>query len=232
MDDDGYNDVGVKPNRGALHIAPLLLRLALGVIFINAGLGKFLSSVPLGGDFAQTAREMGIKPVAPKSGEGDRDEGALTEPMPVRGVYALAVSLHLAGNPKPDAEGKRPMRLWPKALSGQTMAKVQGFAVSIVELLAGVFLIVGLLTRLSSLGLVVVMLGAVWLTQTGPAIRDGTAVFGFLPGHEAFSAAWQTPMLQLACLAMAAAVMFSGPGLISVDTAIFKRRRRADDEDE
>jgi len=77
------------------------------------------------------------------------------------------------------------------------------------------------------------MLGAMWLTQFGPALRSGTTVLGILPAH---AGAWAPdaagnpvygPLLwQFALLMASLALALSRPGALAVDSAIFGRGSR------
>jgi putative oxidoreductase len=79
--------------------------------------------------------------------------------------------------------------------------------VAIVELLGGVALIVGLLTRLAALGLAINMLGAIFLVR----LKGGF----FAPNGAEFEI-----VLGVACLAL----VIGGAGALSVDDAIARRR--------
>ena len=80
-------------------------------------------------------------------------------------------------------------------------------AVAIVELLGGIALIVGLLTRLAALGLAITMLGAIVLVR----LEGGF----FAPNGAEFEI-----VLFVACVAL----IIGGPGALSVDEAIARRR--------
>jgi putative oxidoreductase len=154
-------------------------------------------------------------------------------PVRVRALYMLAVMLHGAANPPPVDAGAAPkMRLWPPALADGSKPVYLAWAVAITELGGGVFLLLGLLTRAAALGVGVVMLGALWLTQIGPAIQSGSARLGFLPSYDAFDGEkWQPLLLQFALGAAAFALMFLGPGRLSLDAALLGGRVEDDDSD-
>ncbi|MCA9278290.1 MAG: DoxX family protein [Phycisphaeraceae bacterium] len=117
---------------------------------------------------------------------------------------------------------RTPMPIWPAALSGATMTKVFALALVGTEFLGGFLMLIGLMTRFAALGLIGAMLGAMWLTQFGPAIQNGDALLGFLPNNNwADVSAWQGLFWQFALLAASAAVLFSGPGSCSVDGRLF-----------
>ena len=79
--------------------------------------------------------------------------------------------------------------------------------VAIVELLAGIALIIGLLTRLAALGLAINMLGAILLVR----LKGGF----FAPNGAEFEI-----VLFVACLAL----IIGGAGALSADEAIARRR--------
>ncbi|MEL7471982.1 MAG: DoxX family protein [Planctomycetota bacterium] len=74
----------------AVNIAPLFIRLALGLTFIWAGLGKVIPTVPVSADEAATLIELGVTPAAASSSQPDPQpdpqpdapEDPLPEPEP------------------------------------------------------------------------------------------------------------------------------------------------------
>src|SRR5690606_21539243 len=114
--------------------------------------------------------------------------------------------------------------LWPRALAGRPWSVRWAHAVAWTELLAGAFVLLGVLTPLSGLSLACVMGVAMWLTQIGPATLGGGASFlGFLPPME-FGAnpfGWQTFVFQLSLFAMGLSLLFTGGGAIIVERVIF-----------
>lgn len=83
-----------------------------------------------------------------------------------------------------------------------------GPAVALVELLGGIALVAGLLTRLAGLGLAITMLGATVLAHLPAGF--------FLPNGYEFT---------LTLMAASLALMFAGAGQLSVDAALARRRR-------
>jgi putative oxidoreductase len=147
-------------------------------------------------------------------------------PVQVKLLYSLA--LMLRSDAAPEA-GKMP--LWPPPLGAGETPVYLAWAVAVTELGGGVCLLLGLLTRVSALGIAAVMLGAMWLTEFGPAIQKGDTVLGFLPNRPVFDMGWQTLMLQFSLLASALALAFCGPGRLSLDRALLSGRGEDDDED-
>jgi uncharacterized membrane protein YphA (DoxX/SURF4 family) len=153
------------------------------------------------------------------------------DPVEVRTLYQLALAIHDAAEAK-DKDGKPVMTIWPEALAKGAWPAYIAWGAAVIETLAGVGLLVGLLTRLWALCLTCRMLAAIWLVTVGPAIRSGNTVLGFLPNQPAFDVEkWKTPMLQFALLMTAAALLFLGPGRASLDNAIFAPKREDDDEE-
>lgn len=95
------------------------------------------------------------------------------------------------------------------AQMGIPMAGVVGPAIALLEFFGGIALVLGLLTRLASLGLALDMLGAMFLVH----LKNGF----FLPNGIEF-----TLMLFAATAALAAA----GAGAFSVDTLLARRSER------
>jgi putative oxidoreductase len=124
------------------------------------------------------------------------------------------------------------MRLWPYGLGQGRWPVYQAYAVAFTELVGGACLLIGLMTRLWSVVLAGVMLGAIWLTEIGPSIQMGDAVLGFLPNRAALAPGeWQRLMLQLSLLMSSFALAFLGAGRASLDYMLFGPPRDEDDED-
>ncbi|UYV12157.1 MAG: DoxX family membrane protein [Phycisphaera sp.] len=165
---------------------------------------------------------------------------AQTQPAPqkVRKANQIALMLHAGANPEPvvaeDGTTSTPLAIVPQGLGAPPWPKYLAWAAAITELVAGGFLLIGALTRLSGLAVAGVMGVALWLTQIGPAISSGNAWLGFLPINDPYDpmnpATYTTMLYQLALLAMGLALLFSGPGMLSIDRFVMGRGR-ADDED-
>lgn len=152
------------------------------------------------------------------------------EPVKVRTLYVLALYLASVGEPLPD--GKPPATIVPAMFTKAPWPVYLAWTAAVIETLAGVGLLVGLMTRLWALLLAGRMLAAIWLVLIGPAIQSGHTVLGFLPDYPAFDAEkWKAPMLQFALLMASAALLFLGPGRASLDHAIFAPPREDDDEE-
>ena len=148
--------------------------------------------------------------------------------QPVRRLWGIALRVSKAGDPPVDASGKRPQATWPSILATPLWAKTQAQAVLVTELLAGAFVLLGFVTRWSSLALGGVMLGAIWLDQLTPAMQSGATIWGVLPAHAPFDVRAWTPLAwQCALLAAALSLAISGAGRLSVDLALSARARVA-----
>jgi len=93
---------------------------------------------------------------------------------------------------------------------GVPLAAVIGPAVAVVEFAGGLALVLGLLTRVASLGLVVVMLGALSFVHAGAGF--------FLPNGSEFV---------LVLLAAAATLVITGAGRYSLDAVLVGARPTA-----
>lgn len=154
------------------------------------------------------------------------------EPVRVRRYASIVLILHHAINPGLDPDNSEPlMPLWPdfdKHLDFDPWPVYLAWTASLTELIAGSLLLIGLLTRLSALGLTGVMLTAMWLTTVGPAIQSGHAALGFLPQHDPFDiTAWTPVFLQFTLLMSALSLLFAGPGMLSLDRLLLGARRPA-----
>ncbi|MFG0258380.1 MAG: DoxX family membrane protein [Phycisphaerales bacterium JB043] len=94
-----------------------------------------------------------------------------------------------------------------------------GYVVYGLVVIGAAFLLIGFLTRLASLGLIIVMLGSLWITQIAPvALGDAPGMLGILPAHDSYSLdAWSGLLWQLLLLAGVFATFCSGSGWLSID---------------
>lgn len=228
--------------RIGLNFPPVLLRLMLATIFIWAGLGKIMSHTEYAGERAAALANMGAISPAPAGGTAitSRPYTAADFPEPVRAlrVHGLALTIHRAAHPLPVAPPNggapvQPRAIWPASLGDGAWPRSLAWAAAFTELIGGVCLLAGLLTRLWALAIAGIMLGAIWLTEIGPAIQAGQTVLGFLPAYERFAPLeWQRLMFQFALLMSAVALVFLGPGRASIDHALFGPSRDEDDDDD
>lgn len=151
--------------------------------------------------------------------------GAPPASADVKRVIELALLIERSANPGVSDEGQPLNPIWPKALAKGNTPVVMAWVAAILELVCGAAMLVGFFTRLAALPLAGTMLAAMWLTQIGPAVQQGTALFGFLPpgpfemgpGGYAYTALlWQFSLL-MSSLAM----VFLGAGFLSVDRLLF-----------
>ncbi len=147
------------------------------------------------------------------------------EPMQVKGLSSIALMISKAADPGLTADSNPINPIMPAALASKPWPKLMAWTVAITELVAGVFLLLGFLTRISALGTLSIMLVALWMTQFGPAvIQSNNAFFGFIPfADNPWAPGTYTHLFwQLALLAMSGAVFFLGSGAIGVDRLLFR----------
>lgn len=225
-----------------LNLSPFILRVVLAITFMWAGAGKLLPMHQFTPEQSAALANMGAieaPAAAPVSPVPPADPGTVTDAAPkylpgqfpdgvqARPVLRLAILLDQAARPPFNDDGVEPRPIWPPDLARGRWPVYLAYAVAVTELVGGMALLLGLFTRLSALGLVGVMLGAIWLTQIGPAVQSGNTLFGFLPPHGAFDVdasgmpVWMTLLWQLLLLGAAAAVFFLGAGGLSLDRIIF-----------
>ncbi|MBX3364873.1 MAG: DoxX family protein [Phycisphaeraceae bacterium] len=227
----------------ACNVSPILLRLLLALVFLWAGLGKVVEKdFEVTSENARTLVDWGVvseddvRHLLPPSAMGagpsiilaqDTDAPPATgKPVKVQRLYSMSVMLRTVSSPGKfpddhDRAGQDKMPLAP-AFAGKDKTPIYlAWAVALTEIFAGGFMLLGFLTRISALGLVGVMLGAVWLTEIGPAIQSGSTMLGFLPKRDMFSGVWMQLFFQLSMLLGALAVFFSGPGALSLDRLLF-----------
>ncbi|NRA57743.1 MAG: DoxX family protein [Phycisphaerales bacterium] len=202
------------------------------------------------GETTTEPEETTTSPVEPAQGEPDPGEepgfaslagdgrvtlvSQSTEPQRVRNYNGLAMLMYGAGNPQPveaDGETTTPMALVPSTFASPPWPTRLALLAAVTELVAGVGLLIGLLTRVGGLSVAGVMAVAMWLTQIGPALQSGNTWLGFLPLNDPWNiATYSTFLWQLALMAAGLALVFSGPGTLSLDRFLFGRGGR-DDED-
>ena len=274
----------------AFHISPLFLRLALGVTFLWAGLGKLVPQdfqitlqnaaalVDMGA--VEASKVQGFLDLAkpddepageesspdndPPSDPADSDEpasgdtdggggsastqdhaivlaqdGGSDDDLPeLKRLFGVAVMVaHAAKPPKAD-DGTTRSALLPAFMGDGATPKYLGWGTAIAEVFVGGFLLIGFMARLSGLVAAGVMAMLMWLTQIGPAAMGYTdSLYRFLPapgeGQGYFDdAVYGTLGWQLALLAGALALLFSGAGMLSLDRILFGSSKNDDfDED-
>jgi uncharacterized membrane protein YphA (DoxX/SURF4 family) len=213
----------------AMHLVPLIASLVLAAAFIPAGWGKVMVTSTVDGPEAAEIRTLLASPwsdpsaadaeattdaaesdeatAAPDSTEDPATE-SMEAPLEIRNVLRLALTLDAAGAPRP---------------------VVLAWLAALVELVGGGLLVIGLLSRVWSIGLLIVMGVAFTLTSLEPISTLGP--FG-LDRSEYLKA-----VAQLALAALALGVVLTGPGAVAIDHAIFGSRGRRqdpldDDEDD
>jgi uncharacterized membrane protein YphA (DoxX/SURF4 family) len=233
--------------RIGLNCAPLLLRVMLGAVFLQAGLAKLLVHAEFAPVDAVVLADMGAIPApAPATPEPSRPDPA-TSPAPAadapagapsggsekdfaapvraRAVNGVAVVLWRAAHPQAVDGGTAPMALWPAALAEGSRPVYLAYAVAAVEAGGGALMLLGVLTRFWAAGVAVVMMAALWLTQIGPAVAAGDTWLGFLPRRGPLDvAAWQGMWVQVALMMSGLALAALGAGRLSVDRLIFGGR--------
>jgi uncharacterized membrane protein YphA (DoxX/SURF4 family) len=253
-----------KRDKAGLSLAPVLLRVALGAVFLWAGLAKVMDTYEFPGEEAAILANLGVikGPGAAPAPDGatpdpaDADEGDdvglatphdsgvrlvamqgrqysaadFREPVEARMVNRLVVGLYTASHPGFDETTGAPKRaIWPAALGEGKVVQLMAWSVALGEIACGGAVLIGLATRLASFGLVIIMAGALWLSQIGPAIQEGTATLGFLPGHSTWSENWTHFFFPLSLLCMSLATMLLGAGTLSLDALLFRPKGEGDD---
>lgn len=202
---------------------------------------------PFGGTLVLASFMQDAAPTTPPTTPGASNPPASSTSTPPPNVYtakdfpagattlrvnSLAYLMYRSSHPAPAADGSPTKATWPKQFGEGRVPLYLAWAVAIGEIACGGLVLIGLTTRLSALGLASIMLGAIWLTQIGPAFATGQTVLGFLPAYETFNNKQWTPLMwQFSLLIASLALFFAGPGLLAIDNAIFSRPKRNDDHD-
>ncbi len=147
--------------------------------------------------------------------DAETGEPAEAEPISAARVHAITLMLVRASDHGPDM---RP--LLPEFCGRGRTPVYLARAAAWTELVGGLLVLIGLLTRLSALSLCGVIAMAIWLTSIGPAAVGGApASLWIFPANDGFNnfAAYQTFLMQVICLGALAALFFAGAGALSVD---------------
>lgn len=219
-----------------LNVAPLLLRLTLGLTFLWVGLGKFNAYDPVVGEDAARLANVGaleLPRAAEPKGDHAGPESGPTPETKTKLMYSAAdfpnevrarrmhadVTLRLlkAAEPQELDGGRAPRQIWPTFATGSHAVKL-AWIVAVTDVAGGICLLMGLLTRLWAFVLAGHMATGLWLMVIGPAWRSGDAMLGFLPRHDVWDMAfWTNPLWILSLLAMTLALSFLGAGSLSLD---------------
>ena len=185
----------------ALHLVPLLTRIVLCAVFVPAGWSKIMDQVEFSGPTAATIRSLTGTPEATGTPVAFRQEltppsetarRAAESPLEARRLYGLAVMLHDANLPYP---------------------VIQAWLAATTELVGGCLVLLGLFSRIWTVGLAVAM-GFAFVLTSLPAIQ---ASGPFALDVTAFTKA----SAQLALFMLSLSIVLGGPGGISLDHAIF-----------
>jgi uncharacterized membrane protein YphA (DoxX/SURF4 family) len=289
----------------ALTLPTFLLRLALAIIFLWAGIGKIVGTTTTQGDNAARLANLGVTFLAdtppetpsdsepesdlpaepvnplpdsesleneadpadslpatddrmpPATPETQEDEGTDSEshvlqtpnytfthvvqstapavgsdypdPVRIKNLYKITLLLDNATSPGLTEDSQPITPTMPSWMGSGKMPVYAAWATAITEIAAGLFLLIGLLTRLSALSLTIVMLVAIWTTNIGPAaLQSSDAILGFIP-HAADPwnpAAYSTLLWQFSIIIMSLSVFLLGAGPLSMDRLLFRPGRR------
>ncbi len=149
------------------------------------------------------------------------------EPLTTLRLYGLSVMLHNAS--QPDDKGRV---AWPAALATPPALRLLPWFVAVTELLGGVLVLLGFMTRIWAFALAGTMIVALWLTQIYPAWTGGGAFLWVLPqpmlsDPAKWSSAWEKMLFQFALLMIALGLAFSGAGRLSMDGWMFRPTPKA-----
>ena len=232
-------------------VAVLVLRLILGTTMLWAGLGKFQH-----GQFtteqAEYLKSAGVTALVPTPGVQPNHDRHFQGELPadsVRGLNVHYVTLityacaqphkgsavlapnrhgtqHISAGIKSEAD----RNILPGLFGAGSMPVVLAWSASIIQLVGGVFLILGACTRTSCVLVATVMIGASWMTQIGPYTVGGAqgGWMGFLPPLEEglHPHGWKTVLWQWGLIANAFTLALLGAGRLSFDSFLRTRMRR------
>lgn len=151
------------------------------------------------------------------------------DPVYIKRVHKIALLIDHSVSPglTPDSQPITP--ILPSWMGSGKMPIISAWATAITELAAGVFLLIGFLTRFSAFSLAIVMLVAMWTTNLGPAVLQSTdAILGFIPNKPDLwdPSAYSVLLWQVSVLVMCISVCLLGAGPLSIDRLLFRPGRR------
>jgi len=220
----------------------LLLRLVLGITMVWAGLGKFHS-----GQFTEDQAAYlesagvrglvatpGIAPIRDRYDKGD----VRTDSVRALNLHALTLILYACANPKAGGEYVGPnrhgtshitaaidetgatRRILPRVLGIGSVPVVLAWSASLIQLVGGACVLLGVFTRPACVAIAVVIIGATWMTQIGPYAVGGApgGWLGFMPPIEdgLHPHGWKTVLWQWGLITNAAAIYLIGGGRFGV----------------
>jgi uncharacterized membrane protein YphA (DoxX/SURF4 family) len=163
--------------------------------------------------------------------------GLFPQPVSIKRLYRLSLLVSRAANPVSQVPAaasaspnsapvaitpEQPRKLMPGAFGRGSRPVVIAWIIAIGEVIAGSLLLMGLLTRFAAVFCAGLMLGAIWLTELGPAIQAGNTMLGFLPKRELWDPElWKTLLWQCSLLAACGAVALTGSGYFGLDRRLF-----------
>jgi uncharacterized membrane protein YphA (DoxX/SURF4 family) len=211
----------------SVNLVPLFARIVLCLAFVPMGWNKLMQDVEFSGEDAKRLREMKVvarpdadpaialaslvsqaptpaappasalptsdEPAPPEARPGTEAATGTGEPVRAKGLFRIALLL--------DRQG------WSYQVPLAWIA-------AITELVGGVCVLIGLFTRFWSMGLAIAMAVAFKLTSVAPLADVGL----FSMGLEQYN----RTMVQLALFALAAGLVCSGAGSLSLDRGLFR----------
>lgn len=221
----------------ALSLAPLLIRLGLGITFLWAGVPKFAQGT-FEGHQAQVLTQMNVGTPAVASPAATQSELPATSPEIAPPDDEAAAAADVSAVPPVRARQLHHITVMLSD-AGHPFPKLMAWVAAITEALGGALLIVGLLSRIWGAGLAVAM-GYAFYLGTLPQIRahidpaaGGGALgqwwkaWNALPGVEGGFVIQSGAMFQMVLFLAALSIFFGGPGRISLDRLLFGHPRRA-----
>lgn len=209
------------------NLVPLLARIVLCLAFVPAGWNKLMRDAEYSGEDAKRLREMQV--VERRERDASVAFASLIEQIPPSTSPADVrptsdEPTHPAAKPVADAatgagEPVRTKGLFRIALmldrQGWSYQVPLAWIAAITELVGGVCVLIGLFTRFWSMGLAIAMGVAFRLTSVAAFGEVGL----FSMGTDQFN----RTVAQLALLALAAGLVLSGAGALSLDRGLFRK---------
>jgi uncharacterized membrane protein YphA (DoxX/SURF4 family) len=171
---------------------------------------------------------------ADKSADSKKDAKGKAPTQPGMHPFIAQLTLMIHSAATPDDQGRS---LLPAFMGSGKSPLWLAYAASLTELIGGVAILLGLFTRLWALGVMGVMVMALWMTAVGPVVIMGAPGWpSFMPVLPALNgyafSAWQTWLWQFILAASAGSLACLGAGAISLDRLFFRKKNRTTEADE
>lgn len=191
---------------------PLIIRVVLGVVFMAHGYQKLFTLYSPDPEQTKVLSQLGVIPAPAEAAEGQAPQPLTIELRKLHNITYL-----MATHPKVKAIEEK--------IGTSVRPVIMGWLAAGTEFFGGALILVGFLSRICALGLTFTMLVAVYVVHWN-ADKIGLGGWNiFDPDWQVGSGGWEyAGALGL----LAFSVFLAGPGAVSIDRLLFRRRSGGD----